>query len=141
MSELKPGDEILVTAPFGRFTRHTAGGVMVAAGTGIAPFVSMIRSGKASGALLIHGASYVSGFFYADELRKELGDRYIACCSRCLEVNGFMGRVTRFLEQWSGIDAAKKHYLCGSAEMVVDTRDVLIARGVPFGQIEAEIFF
>jgi ferredoxin/flavodoxin---NADP+ reductase len=74
-------------------------------------------------------------------VKKELGDRYIACCSRCINFDGFMGRVTQFLEQWSGIDPAKKHYLCGSAEMVVDTRDVLIARGVPFGQIEAEIFF
>jgi ferredoxin/flavodoxin---NADP+ reductase len=67
MSELRPGDQILVTAPFGRFTRTTTGGVMVAAGTGIAPFVSMIRSGKADGVHLVYGASYVSGFYYADE--------------------------------------------------------------------------
>lgn len=141
MSGLKPGDQILVTSPFGRFTRPTAGGVMVAAGTGIAPFASMIRSGKGLGATLIHGASYATGFYFADEMRKQLRDNYIQCCSRCLEFEGFQGRVTRFLENGSGVDTAKKYYLCGSAEMVVDSRDVLIACGVPFGNIEAEIFF
>ncbi len=31
--------------------------------------------------------------------------------------------------------------LCGNAEMVVEVRDLLISRGIPFGQIRAEIYF
>jgi ferredoxin--NADP+ reductase len=34
-----------------------------------------------------------------------------------------------------------KYYLCGSAEMVVDVRDILIAKGIPYEQIFAEIYF
>ncbi len=38
-------------------------------------------------------------------------------------------------------DPGLKYYLCGSAEMVVDTRDILIRKGVPFDQIISEIYF
>jgi len=141
LSPLKPGDRLMASEPFGKFTRVSENAVYVAAGTGIAPFISMIRSGKAKRATLIHGASYPEYFYYADELEKLLGRNYIPCCSRCPHDQFFNGRVTRFLNQWGKSADFKKYYLCGSAEMVVETRDVLIARGVPFDAIEAEIFF
>jgi len=31
--------------------------------------------------------------------------------------------------------------LCGSSGMVVEVRDILIDRGIPFGNITAEIYF
>jgi ferredoxin/flavodoxin---NADP+ reductase len=141
LSPLKPGERLMVSEPFGKFTKVSQSAVYVAAGTGIAPFMSMIRSGKAPGATLIHGASYPEYFYYADELEKLLGRNYIPCCSRSTDERFYNGRVTRFLEQWDKTGRAKKYYLCGSAEMVVETRDVLISRGVPFDAIEAEIFF
>jgi ferredoxin--NADP+ reductase len=35
----------------------------------------------------------------------------------------------------------ENYYLCGSSEMVVETRDILVDKGVPFGNIIAEIYF
>ena len=35
----------------------------------------------------------------------------------------------------------RKYYLCGSAEMVVGTRDILISKNVPYDAIIAEIYF
>ena len=34
-----------------------------------------------------------------------------------------------------------KYYLCGSAEMVVEIRDILIEKGIPFDRIISEIYF
>jgi ferredoxin/flavodoxin---NADP+ reductase len=141
LSPLVPGDGLMVSEPFGRFVNMDPQGVFVAAGTGIAPFMSLIRSGKAEEATLIHGASYPDYFYYADDLQKRFQGRYIQCCSRDPHSDAYPGRVTGFLHTWPHLDPSKKHYLCGSAEMVVDTRDVLISKGVPFSSIEAEIFF
>jgi NAD(P)H-flavin reductase len=39
------------------------------------------------------------------------------------------------------LPAGHRYLLCGSARMVVEVRDLLIARGVPFEDIVAEIYF
>jgi ferredoxin--NADP+ reductase len=103
--------------------------------------MSRILSEKGNSPTLIHGVSYPEYFYYSDYLTEKFGRSYIQCCSRCAEDDYFQGRVTAFLKQWKNLDTTKKYYLCGSAEMVVDTRDVLISRGVPFANINAEIYF
>jgi ferredoxin--NADP+ reductase len=140
LSLLKPGDSLMVSEPFGTFTQTSNSAVYIAAGTGIAPFMSRIRSGKADNPVVIHGASYPEFFYYNKEL-EVLGRNYICCCSRCSDDQLFQGRVTDYVKQWSNLDPNKKYYLCGSAEMVVETRDALIAKGVPFANINAEIYF
>jgi ferredoxin/flavodoxin---NADP+ reductase len=137
----RTGDQVLVSLPFGTFTQYSDEAIYVAAGTGIAPFMSRLLSNKGQNPTLIHGASYPEYFYYTDYLAEKLGRNYIQCCSRCPSDDYFQGRVTAFLKQWKNLDTSKKYYLCGSAEMVVDTRDVLIARGVPFANINAEIYF
>jgi len=141
LSRLKPGDSLMVSKPFGTFTKIQPGSVLVAAGTGLAPFMSVLKSGKARGATVIHGASYPEFFYFDEYLEETLKEKYLRCCSRVAGGDWFHGRVTAFIEQWKGLDPGRKHYLCGSAEMVVQTRDRLISRGVPFKNIDAEIFF
>lgn len=141
LSLLQPGDKIVVSEPFGTFTQISDDAVYVAAGTGIAPFMSRILTQKGLNPTLIHGVSFSEYFYFSDFLENNLGKNYIQCCSRCQNDDYFQGRVTDFLRQWKNLNPNKKYYLCGSAEMVVDTRDVLISRGVPFGNINAEIYF
>ncbi len=141
LSALKPGDNLMVSEPFGTFTQVSDNAVYIAAGTGIAPFLSKIKSGKGKNPILIHGVSYPEYFYYKDYLEERLGRSYIQCCSRCPSEEYFQGRVTHFVKEWDGLLPNQKFYLCGSAEMVVDTRDALIARGVPFANINAEIYF
>lgn len=141
LSRLKTGEKLIVSEPFGTFTQVSDDAVYIAAGTGIAPFISKIKSEKGSNPKLIHGVSYLEYFYYADYLRKNLGRNYIQCCSRCQNDEYFQGRVTQFVQNWDKLNPNKKYYLCGSAEMVVDTRDALIERGVPFANINAEIYF
>ena len=141
LSKLKAGDSVLVSEPFGTFTEVTNNAVYICAGTGIAPFMSKIKSLKGSNPTLIHGVSFPEYFYFEDYLEPTLGRNYIQCCSRHPSEDYFQGRVTQFVKEWKHLDKSKRYYLCGSAEMVVDTRDELIARGVPFGNINAEIYF
>lgn len=141
LSALKAGDNLMVSEPFGTFTQVSDNAVYIAAGTGIAPFLSKIKSGKGKNPILIHGVSYPEYFYYKDYLEELLGRNYIQCCSRCPSDEYYQGRVTHFVKEWDGLLPDQKYYLCGSAEMVVDTRDALIARGVPFANINAEIYF
>jgi ferredoxin/flavodoxin---NADP+ reductase len=141
LSSLKSGDKIMVSEPFGTFTQVTDSAVYVAAGTGIAPFISKLKSMKGSNPILIHGVSFPEFFYFNNYLEESLKRNYIQCCSRCQDDEFFQGRVTDFLKSWNGISPDKKYYLCGSAEMVVDSRDILIDRGVPFANINAEIYF
>lgn len=141
LSTLKPGNQILVSKPFGTFTNFKPLPVLVAAGTGIAPYLSALQSNKATGATLIHGAPYPEYFYFSEYLSEKLGRNYIQCCSRCMPGSHFVGRVTSYLQHWDELNPSRNYYLCGSTDMVVETRSILISRGVPPDRINAEIYF
>lgn len=91
--------------------------------------------------ILIHGNRYLEQFHFFDEFDATLGSNYIRCCTAEHDGAVFAGRVTEYLEEQPSLNPGLKYYLCGSAEMVVDTRDILISKGVPFDQIVSEIYF
>lgn len=111
----KAGDRLFVRAkPAGTFTLdHTVGAqdqrlkVLVAAGTGLAPFVSMVRhrllggDGDLSSLAILHGASYPADLGYREELEaaRGAGLKYLPTVSRTREVpdwTGAAGRVEDF---------------------------------------------
>jgi len=140
LSLLRSGDSLMVSEPFGSYTDCPESPVWIATGTGIAPFISMLKSGKGGQSTLIHGIRTSDYFYFADFLKAKLGDHYIQCCSSCNDNAFFSGRVTHYLDGQT-LNPNKKYYLCGVAEMVVETRDLLIAKGIPFNSIVAEIYF
>ncbi len=140
LSVLKKGDTILSTTPFGTFTEYADSPVCISTGTGIAPFISMLKSGKGKNATFIHGVRSPDYFYFEDLLMKSINTKYIQCCSGSNSPQYFNGRVTRYLLEHP-VSPDKKYYLCGIAEMVVEARDVLISRGIPFGNIISEIYF
>jgi ferredoxin--NADP+ reductase len=141
MSQLEKGDTLWITEPRGSFNGSSDPAVWIAAGTGIAPFYSMLRSGLSGGKRLIHGSRYLEQFYFFDEFSAILGPDYIRCCSAEFDDHVYHGRVTQYLEELETVDPGLMYYLCGSAEMVVDTRDLLIDKGVSFDHIISEIYF
>lgn len=141
LKKLKKGDSVFVSQPYGSFTGDHSKALWIATGTGIAPFVSMIKSGYGQHKTLVHGARQDKYFFYADLFLSKLGNRYIRCCSQCTENTGYAGRLTRYLSEQPSLPLDQNYYLCGAAEMVVDVRDLLIAKGIPYQQIISEIYF
>jgi ferredoxin--NADP+ reductase len=141
LSDLEVGDTIWISPPGGEFTGTPEPAVWIATGTGIAPFYSMLRSGLGKNKLLLHGNRYLEQFHFYDEFLETLGQDYIRCCSGEKSQEVYDGRVTGYLEEQHNLNPALKYYLCGSTEMVVETRDLLISKGVPFGHIISEIYF
>lgn len=136
-----PGDELLVSNPYGSFHGDRAPAYWIAAGTGIAPFYSMFQSGLSDHKILIHGVSYLNQFYFEDELEWALGSNYIRCCSREASYNVFHGRITNYLLEMNHFPKDYKYYLCGKSLMVVEVRDILIANEIPYENIFAEIYF
>jgi len=141
LSDLRPGDTIGITPPGGEFTGTPEPAVWIATGTGIAPYYSMLHSGFGKNKTLIHGSRYLEQFHFYDEFHEKMGDNYIRCCSAESDPEVYSGRVSAYLEEQPELDPALKYYLCGSADMVVETRDLLISKGIPFHHIISEIYF
>ena len=117
--KMKDGDRIFMTRkPVGVFTvKDTVGEtdprwkIYVAAGTGLAPFVSILRSehlrdpkADMSKTVLLHGASYPADLTYKEELdgyARQHGLHYFRTCSRPKEVpdwSGDTGRVEDYFK-------------------------------------------
>lgn len=142
LAELKSGDTIYASAPFGSFYGTANPAVLIASGTGIAPFLSMFRSGLHKDKILIHGGRTLDSFYYKDELEELLGkENYIRCCSQESGDGVYEGRLTKYIREQEILPSGRKYYLCGLAEMVVETRDLLIEKGIPYDDIIAEIYF
>ena len=90
---------------------------------------------------MVYGGKTLDSFYYQEELKDAFGDNYIRCCTQKCSENLYQGRVTSYLSEQENLPANYKYFICGMSEMVVETRDILIAKGVPFDNIIAEIYF
>lgn len=141
LAGLIPGMKIYVSKPYGSFKDNKKPAWWIATGTGIAPFYSMFRSGISENKTLIHGVRNLSQFYFEEELDWAMGKRYVRCCAHEHSCNVFPGRVTQYLEEINELPTNINYYLCGKALMVVEVRDLLIAKGIPYENILAEIYF
>ena len=136
-----PGMKIWASKPYGSFRDNQKPAWWIATGTGIAPFYSMFRSGMSENKTLIHGTRQLNHLYFEDELEWAMGERYVRCCTKEQSCNVFPGRVTAYLSEIKELPTNINYYLCGKALMVVEVRDLLISRGVPYENILAEIYF
>ena len=141
LSQLKSGDTLYISKPYGSFMPEAEMPMWwIATGTGIAPFYAMMRSGY-NAVMLLHGAREASNFYFEKEFKLALKENYIRCSSGSDGLGDYFGHVTSFLENQDHLPNNNKYYLCGRALMVVEVRDLLISKGIPFGNIISEIFF
>lgn len=133
--------------------------VFVASGTGIAPFISFMRTLRMDRAprraIVLHGASYVADLGYREEVEGyERGGGYpcvyIATISRpaAPENAGWTGRTGRVEailpdvldELGLGPDNAIA-YLCGNPDMIDNADALLTTRGFPEAQVKKELYW
>lgn len=141
LSNLQTGDQVLVSEPFGEFICLDEKAFWIAAGTGIAPFRSMLRSGKGKGKTLVHGGRMETSFYYSMEFENSPGLSYIKCSSSFMGEGFYPGRITEYLERRDDLPGDQNFYLCGSAEMVMDVRNILVMKHISLDHIIAEIYF
>jgi ring-1,2-phenylacetyl-CoA epoxidase subunit PaaE len=157
--DVRPGDTVEVMAPTGAFTPElgTPGHhVLVAAGSGITPMLSIAESvlaaDDASRVTLFYGNRRAGTVMFADELA-DLKDLYPAR----FQLAHVLSREPREAELFSGrldadrlaalidslVDAstADHWWLCGPHGMVTGGRQVLAGLGVPDDRVHQELFF
>lgn len=141
LSTLDVGDTFYVSKPYGSFLPDNEMPMWwIATGTGIAPFYAMMRSGYTA-EMLLHGAREASNFYFEREFKQALRENYLRCSSGSDGVGDYFGRLTSYLGNIDQLPTNIKYYLCGRALMVVEVRDLLISKGIPYGNIVSEIFF
>lgn len=133
LAALRPGDPLYVSEAFGGFVDDERPATWIAAGTGVAPFASLVRSGLATGKILVHAGRSPEGFHFRELFAARLGPRYFPCRT---QAGGLLGWLRD-----NELPPDRRYLLCGSTRMVVAIREQLIARGVPFANILAEIYF
>jgi CDP-4-dehydro-6-deoxyglucose reductase len=138
---LQPGDEIDFKGPYGAFIlrRPVSDSILVATGTGIAPFRSMLHAKLREHAdrrfTLIFGVRHEHGLLYHDEwqaMAKEHGNfEYRPTLTRPPENwNGLTGRVQQHVLEALGDRRDADVYICGLREMVDDVRAQLKVIGL-----------
>jgi ferredoxin--NADP+ reductase len=136
LATIKPGDRIFsqpkVTGTFtleGIPEAHNL--VLVSTGTGLAPFMSMVRTPSTWTAgrriTVVHGVRYPQDFAYAEELSSYVAARdgftYLPIASRAPEsFSGRKGRVQALFEKREiELNPATDHvFLCGNPAMIDD---------------------
>jgi ferredoxin-NADP reductase len=138
------GTSFTFTGPHGYFTfqRSPRAQVLVATGTGVAPFLSMIRSG-AVGFTMLHGVPTVEELYYRSEFATA-ASLYVPCLSHSppgsvVPPGAYRGWVTAYLREHLP-PGAYDFYLCGRREMIRDVTGLVDER-FPDSRVYAEIFY
>jgi len=144
--DLAPGGCVDMKGPLGTFTLRPTGRpiVMVATGTGIAPFRSMLehraRVGIDIPCSLVFGVRYEENLLYGEELytwaRNDPHFHFHPVISRFTESwTGWRGHVQQHVVDLLGEDRNLDIYICGLKLMVDDLRARLKAMGFDRRQI------
>jgi NAD(P)H-flavin reductase len=135
LARMKSGDGFEIAGPYGVFNVKDTKAkeiIFVAAGTGIAPFRSMVMD--ALQRFSKKKVKLIFGFrhdFYFEKYWRELEHSYenfsmCLCCSKPRDGwKGNSGRVTACLEGEIKNAKSKEVYICGPPQMVQDTKDIL----------------
>jgi CDP-4-dehydro-6-deoxyglucose reductase len=153
---LHVGDSATIVAPTGgalSFDPSPKKKVMIATGTGVAPFHAMIldyANGSAERAktqlVLYWGLRHEEDVYWKEEFDRisslnpfftwylilsKPGDGWI----------GLRGHVTEHVTKQETNQQASEFYLCGNKAMIEEVREVLLGHSVPKEQIKTELFY
>lgn len=138
------GTNFSVTGPHGYFTYNHSERtpVFVATGTGIAPFVSMGRSGV-TGFILLHEVEQTDDLYYQDLFRK-IAAEYIPCISGppttgSLPPGAFRGSAAGFIKK-NLPTASYDFYMCGKSQMIREVT-LLVDEQFPGSYVFKEVYF
>jgi NAD(P)H-flavin reductase len=153
------GDPLHIAGPKGRFLLQDDGrtSVFVASGTGLAPFMSMIRTlrarGQARDLVLLHGVSRDVDLAWRDELERiaaggSLPLRYVPTVSRPQQCPGWTGLTGRAedifasqLDRGGLVPANTTIYACGHPQMIETVTAIALSRGFTREQVRREQYW
>jgi len=131
----------------------------VSTGTGIAPFISMIRETLAEGqprkTVVLHGCSYVDELGYREQLEAWERDgtypvTYVPTISRPADPRnagwtGWTGRVEGVVHDVCRDLRLKPEqtvvYICGNPDMILNAEGILMNQGFPEFHVKKELYW
>jgi ferredoxin--NADP+ reductase len=137
---LKKGDILKIRGPHGRFyldyfNVENKDIILIASGTGIAPFRSMILSYPELKFQLIHGIKTIDESYFKGDFKCP----YITCTSKDSK-GDYAGRVTQYIESLN-FNSNALFYLCGNFNMIYDVQNLIISKGHSVNSIFTEVYF
>jgi ferredoxin-NADP reductase len=132
LSKLKEGESFVITDPWDSF-KYQGPGVFIAGGTGVTPFIALLRQmeadGNIGGSTLLFSNKTENDIFLFDEFKKMLGDNFINILTREEKKPYLHGRINKaFLKNHiSSFD--QPFYLCGPDNFAEEIKKHLVALG------------
>lgn len=146
---MKVGDTAGFMGSFGHFVLADSPKdiVMIATGTGLAPFMSMLptlfEKGHSGPITLYFGVRHEEDLFYVDTLRTWEAEQpnFKAVITLSQPSDGWTGEKGRVTEHLGDLDMANSQvYICGNGDMVKSVKDLLDNKGMPKEDIHLEQF-
>ena len=159
---LPVGHEMRMIGPKGRFMLEPDDErthLFVSTGTGIAPFMAMMRQhliqGKPRRTVLINGSSYVDELGYRDTLETWERDgtyplTFVPTVSRASDPRnaGWSGRTGRaegvIMDVCRDLELDPHNtvvYICGNPDMILNVEELLLAAGYPEENVKKELYW
>jgi len=135
MSTLKIGETLQITEPWDSYN-YKGRGVFIAAGTGITPFLPILKELEAKGEdllkehVLLYGNRTKEDILFYGKLKKVLGRNCIHILSRSKSPNSIYGRINMDILKKNIKDLHQQFYICGPRLFEKDISKQLIAIGV-----------
>lgn len=145
---LKVGDQVEFMGPTGGSLTLTDSGrkkILIATGSGIAPFHSMILDKPSLPITLYWGLRHAEDIFWQAEFQR-LETEYpnfhfnLVLSKPDASWQGKVGHVTEHVLQEQELPSSD-FYLCGNKAMVDELKAALLAKNVPIEQIKTELFY
>lgn len=140
---LKVGDKASIVAPTGgvlSFIDSPKKKVMVATGTGVAPFHSMILDKPTLPMVLYWGIRFETDIYWKDEFETVM-PFHLVLSKPSENWKGLQGHVTEHVFSMEQDIENSEFYLCGNKAMIEEVRAKLLERNVPKEQIKTELFY
>lgn len=153
-NETKPGDVYSVSGPSGQFKFIPAEDKKVlylAGGTGLAPFMSMVRHIKRinadTDAVMLYSIKYPTEVIKKDELdqlAREIKLKTVITVTRPQEGDGWSGQTGHIdadmIKKYAADYMERTPYICGPLAFVKGCKDALLALEVPAARIKADVW-
>jgi len=154
MLRIREGDTLEFMGPLGRFTadyQSPRKKVLIATGTGIAPYWSMLYDTTETkisdeNIALYWGLRYKEDMYLTDEIAQLKQERknlayYFVLSKPPDDWQGLRGHINEYVFANEKTLTNCDFYLCGNNAMIRDMESALLVKGVPKEQIKKDVFF
>ncbi len=150
----QPGDPYIITGPYGQFKFNPEENkkvLFVAGGTGLAPFMSMLRHIKivkaGNDVVLLYSVKYPTEIIRKEELdamQSLIGLKLIVSVTRPQPGDGWNGETGHIsadtIKKYAPDFMERTGYICGPLAFVKAMKDAFAALGVPQSQVKADVW-